>query len=164
MTPDELLKLPQNAQERWLKEQVTSFYDLVMDGDHRGLKINCDESEIQHLLDSPEQEEIGNFAKEFCPEISSQRADELNSGATVTTQEKDHLIRGMAQSHLEAGTYGWVWTVCPVKCSNTEVFATFKSFYVGPIAEEFFDRFYRTKLQAINSIETLSDEEYLFPI
>ena len=164
MTPDELLKLPQNAQEQWLSEQVTSFYDLVMNGDHIGLKITCDENDIQHLLDSPEQEEIGNFVQEYCPEISSERADELNSGATTTPQEKNLLIKGMAQSYQESDTDGWVWTICTVKCSDNEIFVTFKSFYTGPIAEEFFDRMYKTKEEAKNAIETLLDGEYLFPI
>ena len=160
----ELLKLSQAKQEKWLNENIANLYNLVLSGEHICKLIKCSEASIKDMLDRPKEEEIGSFIEKYCPEITIERAAEIEAGSPVTDQEKRDLVKAQATEDSTDGGYGWVRTICSVQCSDGEAFVTFKSVFYGPHYDIEFDGLYQSKEDALEAIKTLSSDEYLFEI
>ena len=163
MNANKLLNLSKSEQENWLIETHGTLHEIASDGEHYCFKVHCGDSEISEYLGSPEDHETGRLLQESELSISTERAELIESGSPVTEEEKNVLKKLVADILSEDAIEGVNYTFRPIKVFDEEIVVTFSSIIAGAGGPEYsFHDIHRTREDALNSVKTLSKDEFFF--
>lgn len=159
----ELISLKPSEQERWLRERISDFDQLPFDGEPVGYIIHCDDERLNDYINYPEDYETGSLIKSAYSQLSSERENEINSGSKITSIEKKHLKSAVLEILSNDEFEGLTYTISGVDIEEHKVFATFSCQFI-PHPDYTFVRLHETEKEAIDTIKTLSNDEYFFPM
>ena len=87
---NKLLTLSKEEQENWLIETHGVLHEIASEGEHYCFIIYCGDSQISEYLGSPKDHETGKLLQASELSISAERAEQIDTGATVTEEEKKY--------------------------------------------------------------------------
>lgn len=157
----ELISLEQSKQEDWLRERVSEFDQIPFGGEPVGYIIHCDDERLNDYTKYPEDYETGSLIKSAFSQLSSERENEINSGSKITSIEKKYLKVAVLEILSNDEFEGLSYTISNVEVEGKKVFATFSCQFV-PHPDYTFVGLHETKKEAIDTIKSLSEDEYFF--
>ena len=108
MKKQELLNLPFEKQEAWVKSKLPDFEMKAYDDTLFGLFCEVSEEDIYKYLRNQSDDGISDFIEEAIPGLSESRKSKINSGGMLSKQEKLAIKRYMAEADTGNDCLGWV--------------------------------------------------------
>ena len=87
---NKLLTLSKEEQENWLIETHGVLHEIASEGENYCFIIYCGDSQISEYLGRPKDHETGKLLQASELSISAERAEQIDTGATVTEEEKKY--------------------------------------------------------------------------
>ena len=167
MKAADIISLKRSDKLTWLQRNHPEHIEQADDGELFGYIISLTENHWKDYIDYPEDYETGSLIKKVFTEMSSERVNNVNSGAAITKQEKGYLKKAVLKQLSEDSAEGENFLGCEFACDDGEVFVSFSSIHNGypDISRWSFHNIYATREDAIKSVkQNLNENEYFFPM
>jgi len=99
----EFLKLSVEDQFAWIKANIPEYETLLYGDNYLGCSYDLDEDTLEEYLENRDDYGVSGLIKEQLPNLSEERAFEIDDGAELTSEELEALKTAMAENDFD----GW---------------------------------------------------------
>lgn len=145
----------------WLNQVYPEFLDKASTADDLGYIVKFDEDDLSEHINAPGSYEIGHMIMNYNKSISEKRAADINSGASLTKEEKVALKKAIIEEEYIKNDRWISFTGYEIISENTSVYVVFSVEPAGGMGgthAEFFDIFSSKE----NAVDNLLKENYFY--